>query len=459
MITLRRYLILFVCFLTAIFLYHIVSESRWRKGNQYEELYELESTARAVKSYWDEDNNAKNLPTIHQARLKTMEPIRVFNEQITIRLKDILQSPSNIARFDFSKCKMSNCFDFSRCRTNDSLRVHIVPEPSQENNEFNLTGESNIIHKNILKIVRNSKYYEPNPDNACVFILEYDTIDRDPLSQSFRPIMPNLMDAKYQYGMNHLIFNLYSGTWPDYRENDYSGLNIGAAILARASNSITHHRPNYDISIPLFSYLHQATENLNQTQPNLTLDYNKNRTYFLTFKGKRYVIGSGSETRNSLFHLNNQNDVIMLTTCRHGKKWRESKDYRCSEDESIYNQYDFIDLMKESTFCLTPRGRRLGSFRFLEALGYGCIPVILSDGWVWPFGEVIDWSKAAIQFNENLLLQVPDLLRDISQDTIDDMSKNCIELYARYFSTIEKIVLTTLDIIEKRIQNQLKFQE
>ena len=35
-----------------------------------------------------------------------------------------------------------------------------------------------------------------------------------------------------------------------------------------------------------------------------------------------------------------------------------------------------------------------------------CIPVVLSNDWVLPFSEVVDWNKAAVIGDERLLLQV-----------------------------------------------------
>ena len=45
-------------------------------------------------------------------------------------------------------------------------------------------------------------------------------------------------------------------------------------------------------------------------------------------------------------------------------------------------------------------------YRFLESLQAACIPVLLSNNWVLPFSEVIDWQRSVIWGDERLLLQV-----------------------------------------------------
>ena len=53
------------------------------------------------------------------------------------------------------------------------------------------------------------------------------------------------------------------------------------------------------------------------------------KSYLLAFKGKQYFYGIGSETRN-------ERDVIMATSCKHGKNWRELMDEYCEEDNAKY---------------------------------------------------------------------------------------------------------------------------
>ena len=131
---------------------------------------------------------------------------------------------------------------------------------------------------------------------------------------------------------------------------------------------------------------------------------------------------------------------------------------------------------------MVPRGRRLGSFRFIETLRAGCVPVLLSNGWRLPFAEVIDWSQAVIQADERLLLQVlylgnpfknyskiynyykllqklhinkhtyltyqvPEMLHSVSQARIFSMRQQTQMLWTRYLSSVDKIVDTTFEVI------------
>ncbi|KAK5981876.1 hypothetical protein GCK32_006144, partial [Trichostrongylus colubriformis] len=91
-------------------------------------------------------------------------------------------------------------------------------------------------------------------------------------------------------------------------------------------------------------------------------------------------------------------------------------------------------------------------FRFLEALRLGCIPVVLSDDWVLPFDEIIDWSAAAVIVPEDSVLLVLDILYTYTPEKIFQMKQRGFFLYYRYFSSVEKIAVTALEIVWERIR-------
>uniref|UniRef100_A0AAQ6A2S0 Exostosin GT47 domain-containing protein n=1 Tax=Amphiprion ocellaris TaxID=80972 RepID=A0AAQ6A2S0_AMPOC len=338
------------------------------------------------------------------------------------------------------RCRMESCFDFSLCERN-GFKVYVYPQQKGEK-----LSDS---YQNILSSIEGSRFYTPDPGQACLFVLSLDTLDRDQLS----PQYVHNLKAKIQSlplwngGKNHIIFNLYSGTWPDYTED--LGFDIGLAMLAKASISTENFRPNFDVSIPLFSKDHPRTGGERGYLKHNTIP--PYRKYMLVFKGKRYLTGIGSDTRNALYHVHNSEDVVLLTTCKHGKDWQKHKDTRCDRDNTEYDKYDYREMLYNSTFCLVPRGRRLGSFRFLEALQAACVPVMLSNGWELPFSEIIDWNTAAVIGDERLLLQIPSTVRSIHQDKILSLRQQTQFLWEAYFNSVEKIVLTTLEIIQDRV--------
>ncbi|KTF80670.1 hypothetical protein cypCar_00009436 [Cyprinus carpio] len=148
-----------------------------------------------------------------------------------------------------AKCAEAICFDFSLCK---GTRFKVTCTRSRRAQKI---SES---YQNILSTIEGSRFYTSDPGQACLFVLSLDTLDRDQLSPQYVHNLKTKVQSLplWNNGRNHLIFNLYSGTWPDYTED--LGFDIGQAMLAKASISTENFRPNFDVSIPLFSKDHQG---------------------------------------------------------------------------------------------------------------------------------------------------------------------------------------------------------
>ncbi|KAE9414390.1 hypothetical protein Angca_002798, partial [Angiostrongylus cantonensis] len=177
-----------------------------------------------------------------------------------------------------------------------------------------------------------SRYAVSDPSKACLYIVSVDTIDRDKISENYvRNVdryISNLPADVWNDGTNHIIFNLYHGTFPDYSDHNL-GFTTGKAMIARASPNIQNYRFDFDVSFPLFHKEHplrssfEVIYSLPQHYPfQNAVSFKTRDQYIVSFKGKRYVYGIGSETRDSLHHLHNGETVAMVTTCRHNNDWK-----------------------------------------------------------------------------------------------------------------------------------------
>lgn len=179
-------------------------------------------------------------------------------------------------------CRMESCFDFTKCY--DDFLVYVYPpEPL---NSLGAAPPYSQSYQKIISAITESRYYTPDPEKACLFVLGIDTLDRDSLSEDFVRNVPSRLQRlpHWNNGRNHVIFNLYSGTWPDYAENSL-GFDTGEAILAKASMSIQQIRPTFDISIPLFHKQHPLRAG--STGFVTSNNFPTNKKYLLAFKGKR----------------------------------------------------------------------------------------------------------------------------------------------------------------------------
>ena len=97
------------------------------------------------------------------------------------------------------------------------------------------------------------------------------------------------------------------------------------------------------------------------------------------------------------------------------------------------NSYE-EDFLK-SQFILAPRGTNLYSMRAFEAMSMGVIPIIISDDWVLPFEDVINWSQVSVRLSELELESLPARLASMTIEQVCQMRKNAFEAYRRYLES------------------------
>lgn len=84
---------------------------------------------------------------------------------------------------------------------------------------------------------------------------------------------------------------------------------------------------------------------------------------------------------------------------------------------------NYIQHMKSSKFCICPRGHEVNSPRIVEAIFYECVPVIISDNFVPPFFEVLDWESFAVIVLEKDIPNLKNILVSISEEKYIEMHK------------------------------------
>lgn len=206
--------------------------------------------------------------------------------ELKLRLEQRRRSSSIVfTNLNHRVCTLkTTCFDLNRCQqSNGRLKIYIYPHPRQIVNK---------IFAQIIEFLNSSTYVTSDPTEACLFLAPLDTLDRDKLSSRFvRDLDKSLKQLSYwnESGRNHLIFNLYSGSWPDYVESQIE-INqelVKHAILVKASFSSNVYRPGFDVSFPLF-HSDVPYNNSNTSSASSTTTTNafqsSYKKYFLTFK-------------------------------------------------------------------------------------------------------------------------------------------------------------------------------
>ena len=98
-----------------------------------------------------------------------------------------------------------------------------------------------------------------------------------------------------------------------------------------------------------------------------------------------------------------------------------------SEGQVTPSEYE--QLLGNSKFCLHVRGTRVVSPRLIEVMVFGCVPVIIADGYELPLAWLLDWSKFSIRVAEDEYDRVPKLLDDANWAEMHDNLRRVVGFF------------------------------
>ncbi|XP_047515093.1 exostosin-2 [Pieris napi] len=359
-----------------------------------------------------------------------------FYEVVNLEAVNLpIQKLSNDYAFSASRvlnCTYWNCFNVYKCGRggHDKITIYIYPPKDYRTNDGRSVSHFSREFFEILETIKSSKYYTPNPDEACLLVPSIDTLNQNTFSSSH--ISQVLQSLKHwNNGENHLIFNMVPGSEPNY--NTVIDLNTSYAVIAGAGFDTWTFRYGFDISIPLYSHI---ASNINSTQPKqkdyliISTQINIPEDYLAELQG----IASSS------------NDLLLLDSCRND---RIDFTKRC--EYTTGKQFEYPEVLKHGLFCLVVRSARLIQTVLMDVLASQCIPIIIADTIVMPFNSHIDWNRIAIFISEDNIKNVLKIVHSVSKERRGELYWQLRWVYERYFSNIEKITMTTLEILNEKV--------
>ena len=272
-----------------------------------------------------------------------------------------------------------------------------------------------------------------SPKEADFFVVSFTLICLSFVAVDRIQLNKELQNLPYwNNGKNHIVFDL-----TDSPNTFYNNKNLS---IFKSAFSIEYFDKIKDVSIPQFPRYRFTDELLSK--------YEKNK--LVSFKG--HPRKSHNTIRNKLFDMNDDNELFVKEFSNDPNDF----EFKLSKDMEVIPSKDknsYLNLLFTSRFSLLPRGNGWAlSYRHIEAMNVGSIPVIISDKYALPFSELIDWKSCSIIIKENELCNLLEVIKS-NLNREDELRQNVKDVYNKYFSTTAKIIATSLQIyMDKKIK-------
>ncbi|BBG99864.1 Exostosin family protein [Prunus dulcis] len=111
--------------------------------------------------------------------------------------------------------------------------------------------------------------------------------------------------------------------------------------------------------------------------------------------------------------------------------WKE-KDKDLLVYETLPEGVSYHDMLKKSKYCICPSGHEVASPRIAEAIYAECVPVLISQHYVLPFSDVLNWESFSIQVSVSEIPHLKEILMGISEEQYRRMQKR-VKQVQRHF--------------------------
>ena len=123
----------------------------------------------------------------------------------------------------------------------------------------------------------------------------------------------------------------------------------------------------------------------------------------------------------------------MYETCiDSGAHWSINPELSAEQRAGLKSSY--VELTNRSIFSLCPRGTGVGTIRLFEVMSMGSIPVIISDDYVCPMSNKLNWDEFSIRVPESDIHKIEGILNSIKGEEIEKMRLTIYDYYQKYFS-------------------------
>lgn len=106
----------------------------------------------------------------------------------------------------------------------------------------------------------------------------------------------------------------------------------------------------------------------------------------------------------------------------------ENKDEDLRVHRYLPKGVSYYDMMRKSKYCICPSGYEVASPRVVEAIYVGCVPVLISDHYVPPFSDVLNWKSFSVEVPVKDIPDLKKILMGISQRQYIRMQRRVVQV-------------------------------